>query len=307
MTLKKLICLALVTALALTALTGCRGKPQEAAPEATAGANNPEGPGYTITDGTTTNSVPDAPVELTPQQRAAMSVGQSEGEQVVPVDIPLEDEEELLPPGGDLAAEEEAMAEAAASAEGDVVLGTYDENADTAPHAAPSAIDTNAYQYTQVDDENIDFTFNVPSHWELVPGIYTVCYREKVDDGDFPARLAITRKKLVHTPDDIVMNDQMTSYLKAVSKQYDPETFQIGTEQKDIPFIRRKGIANTYLAYWGSVEVKGYVLGVAVDRTLYVFHFCASYSDYAELESVMQYMASTVTLYEDPKDKKKKR
>ena len=99
----------------------------------------------------------------------------------------------------------------------------------------------------------------------------------------------------------------MTSYLKAVSKQYDPDTFQIGTEQKDVPFIRRKGIANTYLAYWGSVEVKGYVLGVAVDRTLYVFHFCASYSDYAELESVMQYMASTVTLYEDPKDKKKKR
>ena len=55
MTLKKLICLMLVLALALTALTGCRRGRQEAAPEATAEGNaNPAGPGYTITDGTAT-------------------------------------------------------------------------------------------------------------------------------------------------------------------------------------------------------------------------------------------------------------
>lgn len=295
MTLKKLICLALVMALTLTALTGCRKKAQEAEPEATAEANyNPEGPGYSITDGTTQNSVPDAPVELTPQQRAAMSVGQSEGEQVVPVDIPLEDEEELLPPGGDLAAEQEAQA-AQAAAEGDVVLGTYDESTDTATHDAPSAIDTNAYQYTQVDDENIDFTFNVPSHWEIVPGIYTVCYREQVEDGDFPARLAITRKKLVHTPDDRALLEQLTSYMKMVGKQYDKATFQTSVANHDDTFMGKPAFSNTYLAYWGDIEVKGFVIGCAIQRTLYVLHFCASYADYTAMESMLNYIVRSVT------------
>ena len=303
MTLKKLICLALALALAMTALSGCRRKQEEAAPEATAEANfNPEGPGYTITDGSATpNSVPDAPVELTPQQRAAMSVGSSEGEQTVPLDIPLEDDSELLPPGGDLAAEQ-AQSEAA---EGDVVLGTYDESADTAQHEAPSAIDTNAYQYTQVEDENIDFTFNVPAHWQLVPGIYTVCYREEVTDGDFPARLAITRKKLVHTPDDRALLEQLSSYMKMVGKQYDKATFQTSVPNHDDSFMGRKAFSNTYLAYWGDIEVKGFVIGCAVQRTLYVLHFCASYADYTAMESMLNYIVRSVTLKEDPDSKKK--
>lgn len=300
--MRKLICLALVLALALTTLTGCRRRQQEAAPEATAEANaNPDGPGYTITDGTATNSVPDAPVALTPQQRAAMSVGSSEGEQTVPVDIPLEDQEELLPPGGDLAAELEAPADTP----DDVALGAYVEGSDTAQHDVPSAIDTNAYQYTQVDDENIDFTFNVPSHWKLVPGIYTVCYREEVEDGDFPARLAITRKRLVHTPDDRALLDQLTSYMKMVGKQYDKSTFQTSVANHDDTFMGKPAFSNTYLAYWGDIEVKGFVIGCAVQRTLYVLHFCASYADYAAMENMLNYIVRSVTLKVTEDEKKK--
>ena len=304
MTLKKLICLALVLALALTALSGCRRKQEAAEPEATAAADfNPDGPGYSITDGSAqANSVPDAPVELTPQQRAAMSVGSSEGEQTVPVDIPLYDDEDeaLLPPGGDLAAAQEA-AEAASAAEEDVILGTYDEDTDTATHDAPSTIDTNAYQYAQVEDENIDFTFNYPSHWQLVPGIYTICYREEVTDGDFPARLAITRKKLVHTPDDRALLEQLTSYMKMVGKQYDKATFQTSVPNHEDTFMGRPAFSNTYLAYWGDIEVKGFVIGCAVQRTLYVLHFCASYADYTAMESMLNYIVRSVTLKETDK------
>ena len=284
--------LVLILALTVPALSGCRRKAQEAAPEATA-TPQPGGLPYTITDTDDVPSVPDPLATLTPQERAAITVGANGGDVT----------EDMLPPGGD---QPTATVDPQQAAD-DYELATYDEAADAARQDVPAPINSTAYQYSAVTDENVDFTFNYPTEWENVPGIYTVCYREKVEKGQFPARVAVSRKKLVHTPDDIVMNDQMTSYLKAVAKQYDPDTFQIGTEQKDVPFIRRKGIANTYLAYWGNVEVKGYVLGVAVDRTLYVFHFCAAYADYAELESVMQYMASTVTLYEDPKDKKKKR
>ena len=295
MTLKKLICLVLILALAVPMLSGCGRKQEQAAPEATAEADyNPAGPGYTITDGSA-NSVPDAPVDLTPQQRAAMSVGESEGEQTVPSDIPYEDQEELLPPGG------EREQETVTAADGDVVLGTYDESTDTAAHDAPSAIDTNAYQYTQVDDENINFTFNVPSHWKLVPGIYTICYREEVDDGDFPARLAITRKRLVHTPDDRALLEELSSFMKSVSKQYDKSTFQTSIPNREDTFMGKPAFSNTYLAYWGDIEVKGFVIGCSVGRTLYVLHFSASYADYAAMESMLRYIVNSVTRKETDK------
>lgn len=287
----------LILTLLLPTLTGCRRREKAAAPEATAEptATPQAGMGYTVTSQDQQPSVPDPLATLTPQQRAAMTVGANSGDVTA----------DMLPPGGDLAAGEQAT-EGQPSSE-ITTFDTYDEAAEAAREAsAPAAINASAFQYSAVTDEKVDFTFNYPSDWENVPGIYTVCYRQKVGKGEFPARIAVTRKKLVHTPDEIVMNEQMTSYLKSIAKQYDTETFQIGTAVKDVPFIRRKGIANTYLAYWGSVEVKGYVLGVAVDRTLYVLHFCAAYTDYAELEGALEYMVGTVQLYEDPKDKKKR-
>ena len=283
--------LILILALTVPALTGCRRK--QAQPEATP-APDAAGAPYTVIDSTAENSVPDPLATLTPQERAAITVGGNSGDVT----------EDMLPPGGD---QPQPTATYDPQQVDDAPLNTYDEDAEAARTDAPAPVSSSVYQYLPVTDESVDFTFNYPSDWENVPGVYTVCYREKVDKGVFPARVAVTRKKLVHTPDDISMNDQMTSYLKSISKHYDSETFQIGTAVNNVDFIRRKGIANTYLAYWGSVEVKGYVLAVAVDRTLYVYHFCAAYEEYAELESVMRYMASTVTLYEDPKDKKKKK
>ena len=49
----------------------------------------------------------------------------------------------------------------------------------------------------------------------------------------------------------------------------------------------------------GETEVKGFVIGRAVKRTLYVFHFCASYEDYAAMERVMRYMVNSVELVDD--------
>jgi hypothetical protein len=77
---------------------------------------------------------------------------------------------------------------------------------DPTPEAAPApaegegeasapvqkAVDTSTYQYSALTDTSLGFTFNYPSHWENLPGIYTICFREKVEKGDFPARVAIT-------------------------------------------------------------------------------------------------------------------
>ena len=56
----------------------------------------------------------------------------------------------------------------------------------------------------------------------------------------------------------------------------------------------KQAYSNTYLAYSGETEVKGFILGCAIKRRLYVFHFRASYEDYTAMEKVMRYMAQSV-------------
>ncbi|MBR1821423.1 MAG: hypothetical protein IJ769_07350 [Clostridia bacterium] len=192
----------------------------------------------------------------------------------------------------------------------DALLGN---DADAAPANAPAepaadgdaaiptvrpAVDTSAYQYSALTDTSLGFTFNYPSHWENVPGVYTVCFREKVEDGDFPARVAITAKTLVHSPDEEVITEELTDYLRMVHKQYDAATFQAGTPNTEERFLDKPALSNTYLAYSGENEVKGYIIGTAVGRTMYVFHFCATYEDYGAMESMMRYMVKSAEIVE---------
>ena len=311
--MKKYLCLLLVLALTAPMLAGCRRNrgTETADPSATGVAGDSfapaQGPGYTITDGSTNLSgnpgetpdvtlkpLPEAPVNETLTDKEAAQLEQTMGQ----------DGEALQePPADDLAAVDESV--------GEPMLGTYDEAADEASQHDDSAsssstpIDIGTYQYLALMDDNVDFTFNYPSHWENVPGVYTVCFREPVEPGDFPARVAITRKRLVHTPDDIALMEQMTSYIKSVYKQYDAKTFQTSIPDTEATFMGQHALANTYLAYWGDVEVKGFVIGCAVDRTLYVFHFCASYPDYVALQGVLQYMLQSAKLKNPPETKKK--
>ena len=176
---------------------------------------------------------------------------------------------------------------------------TYDDSALPTLRPSTKLIDPSTYQYSALQDEKLGFTFNYPSHWENVPGVYTVCFREKAEDGKFPARVAISGKRLVHSPEGTVLSDQLTSYMRMVYKQYDPDTFQVGTPNSEDTFFGRQAYSNTYLAYWGETEVKGFIIGVPIGRVLYVFHFCASYEDYTALEGVMRYMLRSVQMIGD--------
>ena len=163
----------------------------------------------------------------------------------------------------------------------------------------PNVIDPSTYQFSALQDTTLGFTFNYPSHWENVPGVFTVCYREKPEEGKFPARIAISAKRLVHSPEGTVLIDQLNSYMRMVYKQYDASTFQAGTPNAEDTFMGKQAYSNTYLAYWGETEIKGFVIAQPVGRVLYVLHFCAAYDDYAALESVMRYMVRSVQLVED--------
>ena len=173
-----------------------------------------------------------------------------------------------------------------------------DDGAPTPQPQAGGVIDPNTYQFSALIDTSLGFTFNYPSHWENVPGVFTVCYREKVEPGDFPARIAITAKKLAHSPEGTVLSDELTSYMHMVHKQYSADRFQVGTPNGEDSFMGKQAYSNTYLAYSGETEIKGFVIGRAVKRTLYVLHFCATYEDYAAMESMMRYMVRSVELVE---------
>lgn len=177
------------------------------------------------------------------------------------------------------------------------------------PESAPAAtarpggsmIDPNTLSYNALNDPDLKLTFNYPANWINVPGVYTVCYREAVEPGEFPARVAISAKQLVHSPEGNVLTDELTGFVRVIRKQYDANTFQLGTPNSEDTFMGKPALSNTYLAYSGETEVKGFVIGQSVGRVLYVFHFCASYDDYAAMERVMRYMLNSVQIIQEEK------
>lgn len=284
------MCLALIVALCALALCGCKKGDPAPAENAAEQAAVPGAPEVT--------AVPDEGYHGEEDQSAAL-LDMPTLEPVVPLEDAGEGGEDdyfsidamLDGAGGD----EPAPAPEAAAQEAPEPQAPADNEA--APTNRPVA-DTSAYQYSALTDTSLGFTFNYPSHWENVPGVYTVCFREKVEDGDFPARVAVTAKTLIHTPDEVAFTEQMTEYLRMVHKQYEAATFQPGTPNSEERFMGKAAISNTYLAYAGENEVKGFIIGTVVGKTVYVFHFCATYDDYVAMESMMRYMVNSAELVE---------
>lgn len=272
MTLKKLLCALMACA---CILAGCARNP---APEGAAPEGSFDVPGVT--------AVPEEGEHGETDQSAALS-------DAMPTLAPVERLD-----GGDAANGDDYFSVDALTGKPSE-FPTYDDADLPQPQRDANVIDPSTYQYSALQDTTLGFTFNYPSHWENVPGVFTVCFREKAEDGKFPARIAISAKRLVHSPEGTVLSDELTSYMRMVYRQYDASTFQVGVPNSEDTFLGKQAYSNTYLAYWGDTEVKGFVIGQPVGRVLYVLHFCASYEDYTALESVMRYMVRSVQLVED--------
>ena len=160
--------------------------------------------------------------------------------------------------------------------------------------AAPYAY--NAYTLTALTDSTFGFVCAYPSGWKNLPGKYTVCFREEVSGDDFPARMAVTRKRLAHAPKFSRLLTQFQEYAETVRAQYDSKTFEYGDLNSSAAFLGQPAYEITYLAYSGDVEVKGYMICTNVDKYVYVFHFCAPYDDYAAMEPMMRQLRDSVTL-----------
>ena len=224
----------------------------------------------------TTTDAADAGADFAPEQTAYAILPESTQPEVL--DLPID-----LPDGP---AEDETPGDADAAPEGD---GSVEP-------ASTTGVDISTYRYQRLMDTSFGFTFEYPTHWINVPGKYTVCFREEVEDGDFPARVAITKKTFAHSPSSERMLAQFQSFAQIVYAQYAPSTFELGELNASAKFMGQNAFEITYLAYSGDIEVKGYMICCAVEKTIYVFHFSASYSDYAAMEPMIARMRDSVVL-----------
>ena len=278
--MKKLLCAMLVCALCACALSGCKKQAEpEAAPEADF-APAEASPGVT--------PVPDEGGHGEEDQSAALA------------DMPTLAPVERVDGGdaGEDGASDDYYSIDALINQPQQEFDTYEESSQATPRPGAAMIDPTTMQFSALVDTTMGFTFNYPTNWVNIPGVYTVCYREAVEPGDFPARVAITGKLLVHSPEGTVLTDELTAYVRTIYKQYDASSFQLGMPNTQDTFMGRQAVSNTYLAYSGETEVKGFIIGTSVGRRMYVFHFCASYEDYAAMENLMRYMLKSVELVE---------
>ncbi|MCQ2437243.1 MAG: hypothetical protein MJ099_02465 [Clostridia bacterium] len=165
--------------------------------------------------------------------------------------------------------------------------------------SAPSTIDSNpiaGYSYVTLADTTFGFVYTYPSHWENLPGRGTVCFREPVAEGEFPARVAVTVKELVHTPRASVLLSQFQNYAQIIYRQYPSDSFEWSPLNKDVKWLGNDAMEISYLAFSGEHEVRGYMICTNVGRFAYVFHFVCEYDDYNAMEPMMRNMRDSVTV-----------
>lgn len=152
------------------------------------------------------------------------------------------------------------------------------------------------YTYASLMDTSFGFVLNYPSTWRNLPGKYTVCFEEITGEGDFPARVAVTRKKLPHKPSSETLAKQFQTYVQQVCSQFDPKTFELSELKSNTPFMKRDGYSIGYLAYSGDTEIQGYMCCCAIDYNIYVFHFCSTYEDFEPMKPVLTRIRDSVSL-----------
>ena len=129
-----------------------------------------------------------------------------------------------------------------------------------------------------------------------MPGRSTICYVQPMEEGvKYPARVAVTMKKLAHRGTDSRLKEEFASYFKYISSQYDEETFEANMNlNTKTRFMGRPALSTTYLAYDGEQEIMGYAICTYFERYMFVFHFLCAYEDYTSFEPAMEFMRDSV-------------
>lgn len=150
--------------------------------------------------------------------------------------------------------------------------------------------------YSEVVVDELGFKFDHPSDWNNIPGRSTVCYVQPLENGTvYPARVAVTMKKLAHKCSSSEATKELAEYVKMLRTQYDYATFKVNKIlDESTKFMGNNAMATTYLAYDGEQEIQGYVIMTYFERYLFCFHFLCAYEDYEAFQPAMVRMRDSV-------------
>lgn len=150
--------------------------------------------------------------------------------------------------------------------------------------------------YSEISGTGLGFKFSYPSNWNNLPGRSTVCYVQPIENGTvYPARVAVTMKKLAHKCSSSEAQQELVEYIKTLMTQYDESTFKVDkTLDTDTKFMGNRAMSTTYLAYDGDQEIQGYVIMTYFERYLFCFHFLCAYEDYEAFNPAMIRMRDSV-------------
>ena len=156
--------------------------------------------------------------------------------------------------------------------------------------------------YTEVVGTGLGFRFSYPQGWQNIPGKYSVCFVQPLENGTvYPARVCVTMKRISHSGNETRLQEQMVAFMETLMDQYDESPFEVDTElDTSTNFMGgKRSYATTYLAYDGEQEIKGYVAMTYFDKYVFCFHFQCAYEDYNVFEPAIRHLRDSVTPDED--------
>lgn len=150
--------------------------------------------------------------------------------------------------------------------------------------------------YTEISGTGLGFKFSYPNGWNNIPARSTVCYVQPLENGTvYPARVAVTMKKLAHNCSAEKAQNELAEYIKLLMTQYDEKTFEVNKDlDTTTKFMGNQAISTTYLAYDGNQEIQGYVILTWFEKYVFCYHFLCAYEDYTAFDSAMRHMRDSV-------------
>lgn len=281
--MKRFISITLICVLALAMLSGCDRMPSVPAAEETAQAGSFEPETTAVASGGLVQAID----------------GVQESEQ--PAEAELQPEADDQPVAQDAAATDEAAVDEAVPEPSLEPAPAVTEEPKSETVIMPFATATpqpnvTVNSYSEISVDELGFKFSYPSDWNNIPGRSTVCYVQPLTNGTvYPARVAVTMKKLAHKCKASEAKQELAEYLKMLMTQYDQATFKVDKAlDEKTKFMGNSAMSTTYLAYDGEQEIQGYVILTYFERYLFCFHFLCAYEDYEAFQPAMVRMRDSV-------------
>lgn len=307
--MKKFVCLILFCALLIPVLSGCAGQTGALNPEAESADAAASGLAQALEsesaqDETKAVTLEDILAEVDEEPEAEAVVSNEYGDAVVDeaetpdqevaVDVPLT----TAAPAPEPASTAEPAKDTNSGTDAQVVIEAPANHEEIVQPFATSTPQPNAFvaAYSECSGTGLGFKFRYPTGWENIPGRSTICYVQPLDNGTvYPARVAVTMKKLNHRCTDELCKNELVDYLKTLRTQFDNSTFEVDPNlDLSHKFMSKAAMATSYLAYDGDQEVAGYVIMTYFERYVFVYHFSCAYEDYAAFQTAIATMRDSV-------------